>query len=454
MLATLSSSNTSAGREICSPGSNLTHTIQRPTSFLIRDILGKCSDPATSDSDEHHDRETSKRLYDDQREQDDQESTSNGNLKSPSLPTLCCRECISGQSRNQESQSDFSASLTKVTSYEADHKERSSLAECRRRLIHDSELEKQEKEEESDISKRFEEKGKSLHRLTQQNLLKYNSSMAATKARESLVGSKDSDSSSNEEVVETTVLSRGPFPNPQSGDEEWKNKHNYQQKSSPVSKLYQDQELQRSVIDKLRSTYGQQYFYNGLYAGAQNLIDLNYALNLRAASALGIQQLSLPFMSAYRNAQLQNESTYNTAKQERKIESRQNEIRNQRFDPYPRYRLLEWSQGRNLSSRDTSRSVLSHHRDFNTEIYPRRASVSPPTGNKHDTQSSIQPPSPSFSDQSQPSPLSSKRPIQLPAYFRSRLGGTPTAEDSNVANGKSKKCRRSRTVFTELQVTI
>lgn len=40
--------------------------------------------------------------------------------------------------------------------------------------------------------------------------------------------------------------------------------------------------------------------------------------------------------------------------------------------------------------------------------------------------------------------------IQLPAYLRSRFGGTEIIS----ADGKSKKCRRSRTVFTELQVTI
>lgn len=44
------------------------------------------------------------------------------------------------------------------------------------------------------------------------------------------------------------------------------------------------------------------------------------------------------------------------------------------------------------------------------------------------------------------SPVPDRPPIQLPAYLRARLG------DEGTGSGKSKKCRRSRTVFTELQL--
>lgn len=462
MLATINV--TSANREPA--GSRLSHSIARPaTSFLIRDILGKCeNDLSSSDNEEHSDsnlREPRNNFKQRNSSRDEREKTAKfRETPSPesnpdSQPTLCCRECIKGSTINDNhiNEQTMQKRILKASKPNAPTHNLNNKKDIPTITHSDETRHSNNTDEETNELKRDTQR---LNYPNQFDLCKkdktasYSSSSSSSPAspennpssetarknnfsRESWGSSVDKQCSSPHQYRPVTSIS-----------DSW-NKTNENQSclSNPVQ-FYHKEQFQKTV-QKLNSLYNQRYFYNGLYAGSQSLNELKYAFNLQAASALGIPQLPLPFLSGYRGDHNPAEQlSLSLSKQLGLHQSETRRLESRRFEPYQRYKLLDWSQNvspKEANQRSSNAFFSSHFAKDKNSIFLNHSSsqLSP----------SAHPPSPVYSDQSQNSPISEKRPI--PAYFRSSLGGS-TSIDEKHCGGKAKKCRRSRTVFTEQQV--
>ena len=444
MLATINSS-ASSEREVCGSGSRFSHALSRPTSFLIRDILGKRTDPGSSDSDEH---ESSKALFREKNRissEEDQErcySAYNNSLSLP--PTLCCRECITkSDARRKHSLNHTSSASSKVEDEDLhENSDQHSLHRAPKTLkLNETRSEQEEKLrlhfEDSNSFRKFSASKEVMRSPRSPDVLTHQTDLISS---DEIPKSKDVKTKDSPCNLELSSASEDECVKGQS------------ERLSASHKSYHDEEkLERNFFDRLKGTaaFNQNSLYGGLYPSAQNLIDLNYAFNLRAASAFGIPQLALPYLTAYRNRLHRGAEDYSLRAPQSppKVEPVLSESKSPRFDPYPRYRLLDWPQGRTFSSRNSAFMTLNQRENFpsiNQDPNPESA--------KHERRGfSLQSASPTYSDHSHSSPVPEKRPVQLPAYFRSRLGGSCTSEET-CTGGKTKKCRRSRTVFTELQV--
>ena len=453
MLATISASAPSAGREVCAAGSRLGHSIQKPRSFLIRDILGKCNESTSSDSDDHSEIEKPRCFYRERgtesSEEDLDRKSQSGHASSP-VPTLSCRDWIKKDNLGRTHCHELSPFSKQDENF--NHK-----------LFNETETRssRASKTSSEDQSPKYASKfvfpgfGR-LHGVTDDPKAAESRSFHDRNINGSKDSNLDSDASSTVlrrfDLTQRQSLSQDPSSS--SEDEGTKDQDN-QRRSPSLNELYFEQEqLHRNMLDKLKEATcnSPKNFYHRLYPSTQNLIDLNYAFNLRAASAFGIPQLTLPLLSAYRNS-LHTADRCSLSKSTPKAGSHLSGSHGARYDPYPRYRLLDWPQDRHTSLGEPNfpnlnkREILS-----STEQRKELSSVFSDSSRGNNRSYSLHPTSPTYSEQSQSSPLPDNRPIQLPAYFRSRLGGSVSAEEAN--GGKSKKCRRSRTVFTELQVRM
>jgi len=449
MLATINSA-ASSGREVCGPNSRFGHTLSRPTSFLIRDILGKCNDLVSSDSgDEHNEQENSKAFSKEKHritsEEEQEKIDSSKTNPSSVLPTLCCRECITAKDERQnfacDSRSPNPCKIEDGESHQDSHKCFSSRSP-QSQSPSENGLEYEDKAsfhfEKSDALRNFSPRMNFPHFV--KNPLFPNGATSP----EDLLNPKKFELKNASSSVEVSSSSE---------DECFKDQSD--RFSSANSKDLDHEKLERSLFDKLKGTsvFNQNCLYGGLYPSAQNLIDLNYAFSMRAASAFRIPQLAMPYFNAYRNSSHHNfdEHHFRLLQNSSKSESVTSVSKTLRFEPYSRYRLLDWPQGRNFSSRNSAFFTLNQQENLASI---NQNSIS--DRSKHERRGlSLKSASPAYSEHSQHSPLPEKRPVQLPAYFRSRLGDSGSSDDTSCsAGGKAKKCRRSRTVFTELQVRI
>ena len=455
MLATISA--TSVNRE--GAGSRLSHSLSRPaTSFLIRDILGKCNnDLPSSDNDENIEAETQRsskeeNFSEEESEKPDSYRKNFSPVSNPgTLPTLCCRECINGQNTSDnalhkmqllerpeaESQTPEVIAVTRHTDTKRHSENTGNETKSQinnRPLFLGLDLIDSRRQLEVTSSHKDDRSSSSSYPASPESDLSVEATRRDNFLKSSLGSATDKQPSLQHQYKSTKC-----------GSDSWaKEAENQSRLSAPTQHYHEHRgHLQRHVIDKLKaaSLYNQQLLYNNLYAGTQNLIEFNYALNLRA---LGIPQLALPLLSGYRGVNNHKESSFNLSKPFFKNETKRFETT--RFEPYKRYRLLDWPQGAlSNEAHGTSQSgflASGITKDKNVVfLNSPKAQLSP----------SIHPPSPTFSDQSQTSSFSDKRPLQLPAYLRSQFGGS-TSIDEKHGGGKAKKCRRSRTVFTELQV--
>ncbi|XP_076812823.1 uncharacterized protein LOC143459513 [Clavelina lepadiformis] len=124
-----------------------------------------------------------------------------------------------------------------------------------------------------------------------------------------------------------------------------------------------------------------------------------------------------------------------------------------RQEPYPSSRISEWRKKNNIHSniflnRNSTFSRRTSSSPHGSDVATYEAATREDRGLSPGHSVT---PSSSVSSSSSLSP--EKKSVQLPAYLRSRLGGGINSDTSGTGEiGKSKKCRRSRTVFTELQM--
>jgi len=191
----------------------------------------------------------------------------------------------------------------------------------------------------------------------------------------------------------------------------------------------------------------QRSFAGGLVVNP--MLDLQYAYALGACGAIPLHTLPQQLLLSYSNFGVPS-ANFDSSLAEYIDRARQlaaQSVAPIHHNAFQRYILNDWPQdkisfnprscGSQQSARDSGGEEACSDLDQNSS---ERCSDYPP---------SPQSPCSLTSPRSPP-----KTAVQLPAYLRNKLSGCPSSSDSGSAsgNGKPKKCRRSRTVFTEFQV--
>nr|CAB3263358.1 uncharacterized protein LOC778551 [Phallusia mammillata] len=207
--------------------------------------------------------------------------------------------------------------------------------------------------------------------------------------------------------------------------------------------------FRRSLLKHIDEDLTNQQVFGGMLLNPGNypMIDLRYAYALAGARQFQVPQVP-SMLLGYPNAALVNpnvEAAYASYLERARhlvSSSDQSSQSPYKHNPHQRYTLNDrWSKEKEMTSFNYSSSPMIHD-DRDADSDPN-----------HSDRGSDHPPSPSSSTSSMTSPSSpQKTTVHLPAYLRSRLNGVVNASEVDGSNGKPKKCRRSRTVFTELQM--